>query len=162
MTTRVRSEDAPAYGADLSDEYILARAQEILLQRMITGSVLANPNDAKLYCSAQLAGEERKVFAVLWLTTRHSVLCFEKLFFGTLTGAEVHAREVVKAALRVNAAACIICQNHPSGVVEPSSADRFLTSQLKEALNLVEVRLLDHLIVGPGAQAYSFAERGIL
>jgi len=108
-----------------------------------------------------LAKREREVFAVMFLDNRHRLLAYEELFFGTIDGASVHPREVVKAALAHNAAAVILSHNHPSGVAEPSQADQRITQRLKDALGLVDVRVLDHLIVGEG-EPVSFAERGLL
>ena len=100
------------------------------------------------------------MFAVLWLDNRHRVLAFEELFRGTIDGASVHPREVVKAALRHNAAACIFAHNHPSGDPTPSPADKRITQRLKEALGLVEVRALDHVVVAE--TTCSFAELGLM
>jgi DNA repair protein RadC len=104
---------------------------------------------------------EHEVFAAIYLTKRHQVIACEELFRGTLDGASVHPRIVVKEALRHNAAALIISHNHPSGQVEPSQADEFITQRLKAALDLIDVRLLDHVITACGA-SLSFAERGLL
>lgn len=123
---------------------------------------MSDPEAAGQYCAMQLHGEEREVFGVLLLDCRHRAIAFDKLFFGGLTGSEVHPREVVKAALRHNAAAAIITHNHPSGEPEPSAADRAVTTRLKQALALVDVRLLDHFVVAPGARPVSFAARGLL
>ncbi|NEV60410.1 hypothetical protein G3446_00625 [Thiorhodococcus minor] len=103
---------------------------------------------------------EHEVFGVVWLDHKHRVLAIEELFRGTLDGAAVHPREVVKRALKVNAGACLIWHNHPSGISEPSPSDRLLTQRLKDALSLVEVRVLDHIIVGETCT--SLAEEGIL
>jgi len=103
---------------------------------------------------------EHEVFTVLWLDNRNRVLAFEELFRGTIDGASVHPPEVVKSALIHNAAACIIAHNHPSGVSTPSQADRTVTDKLKEALSLIDVRVLDHIIVGD--ECTSFAEQGLL
>jgi DNA repair protein RadC len=101
------------------------------------------------------------VFTCLFLDNRHRVIECEELFRGTIDGASVHPREVVKRALQLNAAALILAHNHPSGVAEPSQADQQLTRRLREALGLVDIRVLDHLVVGDG-EAVSFAERGLL
>jgi DNA repair protein RadC len=101
------------------------------------------------------------VFCVLFLTNRHRVIAFEEMFRGTIDGATVHPREVVKQALRLNAAAVILAHNHPSGVSEPSRADEAITRRLRDALALVDIRVLDHLIVG-GSEITSLAERGLL
>ena len=110
---------------------------------------------------AQLRGKPHEVFAALFLDNQHRVLAYQELAQGTLDGAAVYAREVVKAALKHGAAAVIFAHNHPSGVAEPSAADRVLTEKLKQALALVEIRVLDHFIVGEGPPV-SFAERGWL
>ncbi|NOX42705.1 MAG: hypothetical protein GXP19_03095, partial [Gammaproteobacteria bacterium] len=104
---------------------------------------------------------EHEVFGCLYLDNRHSVIRFEALFRGTIDGASVHTREVVKQALKYNAAAVIFTHNHPSGIAEPSSADEALTRRLIDALKLVDIRVLDHIIVGNGC-SFSFAERGLL
>lgn len=125
------------------------------------GEALADPGRAGEYFARRLRPRDHEVFACLYLDTRHRVLGFEELFRGTIDGAEVHPREVVRRCLRHNAAALIVGHNHPSGHPEPSAADRALTSRLKQALALVEVRLLDHFIVGDGAPT-SMACRGWL
>jgi DNA repair protein RadC len=101
------------------------------------------------------------VFSCLYLDNRHRVLAFEELFRGTLNGTAVYPREIIKRALEHNAAAVILVHNHPSGVAEPSRADELLTTRVREALQLVDVRLLDHLVVGDG-EVVSFSERGLL
>jgi DNA repair protein RadC len=108
-----------------------------------------------------MAGLEHEVFVLILLDTRHHILSIEELFRGTIDGASVYPREVVKTALRVNAAAVICTHNHPSGVAEASNADELITRRLKDALALVDVRLLDHLLV-TREQVYSFAESGLL
>ena len=122
---------------------------------------LTSPQAVRDYLALELRGLPREVFACLFLDSQHRVLAFEVLFQGTLDSTSVHPREVVRAALKRNAAAVILAHNHPSGVAEPSAADRHITQRLKEALALVEVRLLDHFIVG-GGTPLSFAERGLL
>lgn len=125
------------------------------------GVALTDPARAGEYFSRRLRGLEHEVFACLFLDTRHRALAFEELFRGTLDGAEVHPREVVRRALAHNAAAIILGHNHPSGVAEPSAADRTITQRLRDALGLVGVRVLDHFVVGDGAPC-SLAERGWL
>jgi len=122
---------------------------------------LTDPGAARSYLSAQFKSLEREVFACLFLDARHQIIAFEVLFQGTLDCATVRPREVVRRALGLNAGAVILAHNHPSGVAEPSMADRALTRRLCEALSLVEIRVIDHLVVGDGA-ATSFAERGWL
>lgn len=123
------------------------------------GDALTDPQAAGRYFSQRLRGLPHEVFAVLFLDTRHRSIAFEEMFRGTVDGAEVHPREVVRRALVHNAASVIVGHNHPSGNGEPSAADRAITLRLKQALGLVEIRLLDHFIVGDGAPV-SLAARG--
>ncbi|MEO8082036.1 MAG: DNA repair protein RadC [Caldimonas sp.] len=137
-----------------------------LARRSVAGELSAEPvfdSPAKVrhYLSLQLAGREHEVFAVLFLDAQSRLLVLEEMFRGTLTQTSVYPREVVKRALALGAAAVILAHNHPSGAAEPSRADEFLTQTLKSALALVDVRVLDHLVVGRGA-VVSFAERGLL
>ena len=136
-------------------------ARRHLAETLRRGNALENPEDTRRYVSARLRDYPHEVFACLFLDNRHRVIAFEELFHGTINGASVHPRVVVKKALAHNAAAVILAHNHPSGVAEPSSADRHITQQLVDALRLVEIRVLDHLVVGDG-EAVSFAERGLL
>ncbi|MEZ8076857.1 DNA repair protein RadC, partial [Vibrio sp. FF112] len=108
----------------------------------------------------QLKAYEREVFAVMFLDNQHHLISFEELFFGTIDSASVYPREVVKAALKTNAAAVIFAHNHPSGDATPSQADKRITQRLKDALALVDIRVLDHIVIGDSA--VSFAERGLL
>lgn len=123
------------------------------------GDALSDPTAAGRYFAQRLRPHPHEVFAALFLDTRHRAIAFEELFRGTVDGAEVHPREVVRRALAHNAAALIVGHNHPSGINEPSAADRAVTSRLKQALALVDVRLLDHFIVGDGPPL-SLAARG--
>ena len=123
------------------------------------GEALTDPQSAGRYFAQRLRGFPHEVFAALFLDTRHRALAFEELFRGTVDGAEVHPREVVRRALAHNAAAVIVGHNHPSGNPEPSAADRAVTAQLKQSLALVDVRLLDHFVIGDGAPV-SLAARG--
>lgn len=134
------------------------RYLESTLQRE---AVLSSPEQTRLFLKARLRPYAHEVFACLFLDNRHRVIRFEELFGGTIDGASVYPREVVKRALHHNAAAVIFAHNHPSGVAEPSPADRAITQRLREALGLVDVRVLDHLVVGDG-EVVSFAERGLL
>lgn len=129
--------------------------------RLGDGAPLSGPEQAGRYLSARLGLRHREVFAALFLDSRHRVLRCEELFAGTIDGAAVHPREVVRRALTLNAAALIVAHNHPSGVAEPSAEDIALTRRLRDALALVEVRLLDHLVVGAG-EVCSLAGRGLL
>src|SRR5690606_20649337 len=123
------------------------------------GEALTDPAAAGRYFAQRLRGQPCEVFAALFLDTRHRALAFEELFRGTVDGAEVHPREVVRHALACNAAAVIVGHNHPSGSPEPSAADRAVTARLKQALALVDIRLLDHFVIGDGPPV-SLASRG--
>ncbi len=122
-------------------------------------SALESPQAVRDFLKARLRHEPHEVFACLFLDTKHRVLAFEPLFYGTIDGASVYPRQVVKRALAHNAAALILSHNHPSGIAEPSQADRLLTERLKEALALIDVRILDHFIVGDG-EPLSMVEYG--
>ncbi len=125
------------------------------------GDVLTSPQHTRRYLSARLRGYPYEVFACLFLDNQHRVIEYEELFQGTIDGATVHPREVVRCAMRHNAAAVILAHNHPSGVAEPSASDTQITQRLKDALALVDVRVVDHIIVGEG-QMTSLAERRLL
>lgn len=130
-------------------------------EKLARGVALESTADTRHYLQARLRDLPHEVFCCLFLDNRHRVLAFEELFRGTLNGTAVYPREVVKRALAHNAAAAILVHNHPSGVAEPSRADETLTARLREALTLVDVRLLDHLVVGDG-ETVSFSERGLI
>jgi DNA repair protein RadC len=125
------------------------------------GPPLANPRATREFLRARLRDRDHEVFCCLFLDNRHRVICFDEVFRGTIDGASVHPRDVVKLALARNAAAVILAHNHPSGVAEPSQADEMITGRLRDALALVDIRVLDHIVVGDGAEV-SFAERGLL
>lgn len=139
----------------------LELAKRHLGESLRSGVVIDNSVLVKDYLRLRLRDYEREVFACLFLDTRHRLLHYEELFHGTLDSASVHPREVLVRALALNAAAVILAHNHPSGDAEPSAADRRVTQRLREALGLVEIRVLDHLVVGDRATV-SFAERGWL
>jgi DNA repair protein RadC len=143
------------------NDQIVAAALAVLDARLHRCDMLDSPDAAKRYACLQLGGLEHEVFAVVMLDAQHRVICWRELFRGTLTQASVYPREVVKEALAANAAALLLVHNHPSGVAEPSRADELLTQRLKSALELVDVRVIDHLVVA-GGSATSFAQRGLL
>ncbi len=161
--------DLPAFSAHLGLgpakfaqlQAVLEMARRHLAERLRRDSALESPQAVRDYLKAQLRHEPHEVFGCLFLDTRHRVLAFEALFQGSIDGASVYPRQVVKRALAHNAAALILVHNHPSGVAEPSQADRLLTQRLKEALGLIEVRVLDHFVVGDG-EPQSLAELGWL
>lgn len=144
-----------------TDDEILDAARSILAQRVRRGRPLTSPRHTREYLRLHLASLQHEVFAILFLDNRHRVIEFTPLFRGTVDGASVHAREVVKEALARNAAAVILAHNHPSGIAEPSQADELITARLRDALALVDVRVLDHFVV-TGDAIISFAERGLL
>ncbi|BFI94546.1 MAG: DNA repair protein RadC [Rhodanobacter sp.] len=139
----------------------LELARRSLAEQLHQQPALANPRDSGDYLSARLRHLPYEVFGCLFLDNRHRVLAFEELFRGTVDGASVHPREVVRACLAHNACAVILAHNHPSGVAEPSAADRAITRELRDALQLVGVRVLDHLVIGSGAPV-SMAARGLI
>jgi DNA repair protein RadC len=171
LKTRVRRNKPVESGADLlqansrltADEaQLLDQARAILLRLAGASGVSLNaPSATREYLKTMLAPQERELFIVLTLDNRHRLIASDILFAGTIDGASVHPREVVKCALRHNAAAVIFAHNHPSGVAEASQADELITRRLRDALALVDIRTLDHLVVGAG-QTLSFAERGLL
>lgn len=142
-------------------ENVLAAAQEILATRIKHGDALGSPGAVRDYLQLLLHDREHEVFVIVLLDSQNRVLSTEELFRGTLTQTSVYPREVVKLALRENAASVILAHNHPSGVTEPSRADELLTQALKQALALVDIKVLDHFII-TAAVALSFAERGLL
>lgn len=136
-------------------------SRRLLLQDLQRGISLGSPATVRSFLVSQLRGLPHEVFGCLFLDNRHALICYEELFRGTIDGASVYPREVVKRALQLNAAAVIFAHNHPSGIAEPSGADRRLTSRLVEALGTVDIRVLDHFVVGDGVPL-SFAEQGLL
>lgn len=142
-----------------SDDEILAAARASLNAQLRRGELLSQPSVVKNFLVQHFAGEDRELFVAIFMDTQHRVIEVEELARGTIDAAAVYPREVVKAALRLNAAATIFSHQHPSGVPEPSQSDRLLTERLKQALALVDVRVLDHIVVG-GTDTVSMAERG--
>jgi len=143
----------------------LKASQELSIRYMQSaakrGNVITDPNMTRRYLCAKLRHQEREVFACLYLDNQHRLISYEELFLGTIDSASIHPREVVKRVLFHNAAATIFAHNHPSGVAEPSSADKRITERLQSALMLIDVRVLDHMVVGD-VEVVSFAERGLL
>jgi len=164
---------AGLFGADLSAvkglgpakraqfEAAIELARRSIEQGLKEKTVLTSPGAVRDYLKLALGGRQHEVFICIWLDAQHRVIACEESFRGTLTQTSVYPREIVKAALARNAAAVIFAHNHPSGAAQPSQADELLTRNLKDALGLVDVKVLDHFIVA-GRQAISFAERGLL
>lgn len=141
---------------------VIDEALHILDRRLFTrGPELTSPDAVASFLKLQLAQQEHEVFGVIFLDAKQRVLAFEILFHGSIDGASVYPRQIVKRSMAHNAAGAIFAHNHPSGCTEPSQADRLLTTRLKEALALIEVRVMDHFIVGEG-RPLSFAEHGFL
>lgn len=140
---------------------VLEMGRRHLSATMKSGDLLTSPDLVRQYLSAQLRHQPREVFAVLFLDNQNRLIAYEELFFGTIDGASVYPREVVRRAMSHNAAALILSHNHPSGVAEPSQADQRITQRLQAALELIDVRVLDHMVVGD-TEVISFAERGLL
>lgn len=159
---------SPVAVCERSGESVLARrldvARELLLrnlsQDLESRPLMNSPEEIREWLRLYYSGVERETFVVLFLDTRHRLICAQAMFMGTIDEAEVYPREVVREAMRLNAAALCVSHNHPSGDPAPSAADRHLTSQLKSALRLVDVRLLDHFVVG--ARIVSMAEEGLM
>ena len=139
----------------------LELARRSLAEKLVERPTLKNPSESGDYLASRLRHLPHEVFACLYLDNRHRVLAFEELFRGTVDGANVHPREVVRACLKHNASAVIFAHNHPSGEAEPSAADQAITRELSQALRLVGVRVLDHLVIGQG-EPVSMAARGLL
>jgi DNA repair protein RadC len=161
MSNHLFTSDADGVTAPATETQVLDAARSILSRRVRRGRTLTNPRTTREYLQLQLAPRDHEIFAILFLDNRHRVIEFVPLFRGTIDGASVYPREVVKEALARNAAAVILAHNHPSGVAEPSAADELITRRLRDALALVDIRILDHLVV-TGDAVVSFAERGLL
>jgi DNA repair protein RadC len=145
----------------MTQDQTIKRALRILDTRMRNTSTLSSPSSVRDYLRILLHDRGHEVFVVVFMDAQHRVIASEELFRGTLTQTSVYPREVVKAALAHNAAAVVFAHNHPSGVTEPSRADELLTQALKQALALVDVKVLDHFVIA-GSGSVSFAERGLL
>lgn len=140
---------------------VLEMGRRHLSASMKEGDLLTSPDLVRNYLSAQLRHQPQEIFAILFLDNQHRLIAYDEIFYGTIDGAAVYPREVVKKALARNAAACILAHNHPSGIAEPSQSDHRITTRLQEALDLVGVRVIDHMVVGD-KEVISFAERGLL
>ena len=146
--------------SETTEQDVLAAAEGILGERLRRQGSIGNPTDANAFLRMRLGALAHEEFHVLWLDNRHRIIDCQKLFSGTIDGASIHPREVVRAALSANACAAIFAHNHPSGISEPSAADRAITSELRDALRLIGVRILDHIVVG--AECVSMAGRGLM
>jgi len=151
----------PADLNDVEKQSVITLAMKVLAIKHRAGRSLSKPDETRDYLRLRLADYRNEVFGSLFLDNRHRIIAVRELFQGTIDGASVHPRVVVQQAMEVNAAALVLFHNHPSGVAEPSRADEMLTRRLKEALALVDVRVLDHFVVSAGGSV-SFAEHGLL
>jgi DNA repair protein RadC len=170
----VNSEEAEVYNinparpslegidTEAREDYAIRRALDVLRRRLRElGAAITSPQLFEAFLQLRLGEREQEVFCALFLDTRHRVIEFREMFYGTIDGASVHPREVVKVALQVNAAAVIFSHNHPSGVADPSHADIQITKRLKDSLALIDVRVLDHIVV-TADETVSLAQRGEL
>lgn len=160
---QVRTQDHPDYEAGKTEKEnrAIKKAINILEERMKEkGEFMDNNTTVQNFLKIQLSEVAHEVFGVLFLDAQHRLISYDELFRGTINGAAVHPREVVKETIKHNAAAVIFTHNHPSGIAIPSSADRHITTRLKDALALIDVKVLDHIIVGE--DTFSFAEAGYL
>ncbi|MEE9383203.1 MAG: DNA repair protein RadC [Nannocystaceae bacterium] len=166
MNDQCKSEDPATYAEGSqpttptqAGDTIIEAAHAILQKRLREpGRAITNPGDTRRFVALELAEEKAEIFSAIWLDNRHRLIAFERMFNGTVNGASVHPRELVRRAIELNAAAVIVAHNHPSGEAEPSAADRAITKRLQDAFQLIDVRVLDHIVVG-GVDTVSFAER---
>jgi DNA repair protein RadC len=150
-----------AYNFGSKDEVIAAAIRFVEEKATYTETALTSPSATKDLLRLRIADREREIFCVLYLNSQHMLIEVEELFQGTIDGAAVYPREIAKAALAHNAAAVILGHNHPSGITEPSSADRRITERITSSLGLLDIRVLDHVIVST-SESFSFAEEGLL
>ncbi|THD11394.1 hypothetical protein B1806_04300 [Metallibacterium scheffleri] len=162
----IQSESAPAYTPDAEssnradEEAILAKADAILAKRYMRHGSMLHPQGAKDWLKAHLGSTPYEVFGVIYLDQRHRIIAHQDMFRGTIGGASVYPREVVAECIKHNAAAVVLYHQHPSGDTTPSACDKVLTMQIKHALELFDIRVIEHIVVGE--TAYSFAENGLL
>lgn len=150
-----------ALNFDSKDEVIAAAIRFVEERAIYTAATLQSARETKDLLRLRIGDREREIFCVLYLNSQHELIEVEELFMGTLDGAAVYPREIAKACLRTNAAACILGHNHPSGTTEPSAADKRITERITTALGLLDIRVLDHVIVSTSS-SFSFAEEGLM
>jgi DNA repair protein RadC len=164
---KVKSENEAVYNAKITskptrEDVIIAHALDILQSRLVSRDFkIEGPDDAKNFVKLKLATLEHEIFSIMFLDSQHQLIAYDEMFRGTVSQTSVYPREVAKRALELNSSAVILCHNHPSGVPTPSRADENLTRTLKSALELIDVRVLDHFIVG-GSKVVSMAELGLI
>lgn len=158
----IKTEEAPVYNIPTNEDDIITQAIKICESRLkVFGQYFNDVSTTKKYCILKMSNLDIEYFDVIFLNTQHQLIECVTMFTGTIDGASVYPREVVKKALELNAAAVIFAHNHPSGITEPSTADRTITNKLKSSLDLFDIRVLDHIIVA-GINTYSFAEHGVI
>lgn len=143
----------------VEEKKVLKSAEKIIQSKIKNIDAFNNPTLVKRFCENKLAHEEREVFCVLFLDNQNRLIKDENIFYGTIDSASIYPREILKMALNLNAKSVILSHNHPSGIAEPSQADRRITVRIQDALNFIDMRVLDHIIVGHG-DVISFAEKG--
>jgi DNA repair protein RadC len=158
-TTNTKNSDNKTLPKNISEEDVLYWAESIITTRFSRSNYLTSPDLTRDFLQIILAHEHREIFMIIFLDSQNGVLGYESLFKGTIDGAAVYPREIVKAVL--NAASVILAHNHPSGIAEPSQADQKITTRIMRALETIDVKVLDHLVVG-GLSTVSFAERGLI
>ena len=160
---KIRSQDAPKYDSNIdnTDDAVIDSALEILRKRMAAGPVLTSPRLVRDFLSVELGREKDEVFCALYLSNEHRLIEFKRHFYGSISSAVVHTRVIVRTALELNAAAVIFAHNHPSGNPSPSLSDEKLTKRLSDALELIDVKVLDHIVVAASGSA-SMAEKGLM
>lgn len=161
MNQKISKNDQGLYRTQrpVTGDELIGFAQNLVAEDFSRLTTLSSPQETRRFLTMQLCREEREVFMVVFVDSQNRVQAAEPMFLGTIDAASVHPREVVKRCLQLNAAAVILAHNHPSGHPEPSQADRSITDKLTEALSLVDIRVLDHFVIG-GTESVSFAERG--
>lgn len=162
---KINEEESPEYGtAPLigKQEETINQALKILESRIKEkGDFMCNPKEVINFLKFKISELEHEVFSIMFLDNQHRLIKYKELFRGTINGSSVHPREILKEALKYNSSAVIIAHNHPSGMIEPSSADREITRQIKDSLELIDIRVLDHIIIG-GKESFAFSERGYI
>ncbi|WP_297451479.1 DNA repair protein RadC [Ferrovum sp.] len=157
----VQTEDIPPYGVEIEDGVIQKALDVLALRIKKPESFLNKPEDVRDFLRIKLAGLEHEIFSIVFLNSQRGVITVEELFRGTLSQTTVYPREILKRVMHHNAAAVILAHNHPSGIAEPSHADKYLTETLRKTFSLIDVAVLDHFIVA-GTEYVSFAERGLI
>jgi DNA repair protein RadC len=160
----ILSEDENIYNIkkNITKSELISLATHLVGTLFAQGELITSPTDTIQFLTLKLAPLEREVFAVIFLDNRHRIIMYEEMFQGTISSANVFPREIIKRALELNSSALIISHNHPSGVSSPSESDKLITTHIKQSCDLLQIRLLDHILIGSSTDTFSFAEHGIL